>query len=259
MTQIGLAMVTVNQTFCSGWGRTLMEIARTGIKGVEWKTFFGYDAKELRRALDLYGLISVASHERRQCLRDYEQRKRMVEFQKILGTRYIVYTMGAVDTPRETKALIEELNEVGRCLREDGLELLYHNHAEEYKIRNGRYVMDEILAGVEEENANLELDVLYLNGVHRIPVRPYMLSQSRRIRMIHAKDGYVDFARTDKQAEMMYGIPLPAGEGIVDLSATVQTAGELGIEWLMIENEEPEADVWQEVHTSLTRLSAMLP
>lgn len=259
MTQIGLAMITVNAAFRTGWGRTLMEIARRGIKGVEWKTFFGYDAKELRSAMDQYGLISVASHERRQCLRDVEQRKRMVEFQKILGTRYIVYTMGAADTPGETKALVEELNELGSCLRRDGLELLYHNHAEEFRSRNGRYVMDEILAGVEEENANLELDVLYLNGVHRIPVRPYMLSQSRRIRMIHAKDGYVDFSRTDKQAEMMYGIPLPAGEGIVDLFAAVRTAGELGIEWIMIENEEPGADVWGEVQTSLSRLNAMLP
>ena len=255
MSRIGLAMITVNPRFRNDFCGTFMELQKIGIRDVEFKTFFGYSAYELRKAMDYYGIRSLASHERKRDLRDPELLKRMMDYQAVLGTKYIVYTLGAVNIQSEIDALIDDLNRAGRILKENGFELLYHNHAREYeKHACGQYIMDYILERVDPQYANLELDVLYLNGANRIPVREYIRSHKDRIRIVHAKDGYIDYRRTDKQDDFMCAVASPIGEGIVQIQETVDAVMENGIEWLLIENEEPPAECFEEVRQDYERL-----
>ena len=90
MSKLGLAMITVNPVFRNDFSRTFMELGKIGIHDLEFKTFFGYSARELRRAMDVYGMHSLASHERKRDLRDPELLKRMMDYQAELGTKYDV-------------------------------------------------------------------------------------------------------------------------------------------------------------------------
>lgn len=53
MSKLGLAMITVNPVFRNDFSRTFMELGKIGIHDLEFKTFFGYSARELRRAMDV--------------------------------------------------------------------------------------------------------------------------------------------------------------------------------------------------------------
>ena len=255
MAKLGLAMITVNAVFRNDYSRTFLELSKLGIRDLEFKTFFGYEPRQLRRAMDEYGMRSLASHERKRDLRDPEHLKRLMDDQAVLGTKYIVYTLGAVDIQSEIDALIDDLNRAGRTLRENGFQLLYHNHAREFeRMPDGQRKMDYILDRVDSRYANLELDVLYLNAANHIPVREYMTARRDRIRIVHLKDGYIDPRRTDKQDDFMCAIALPVGDGVVQIQETVDCVMELGIPWLLIENEEPSADCFQEVRQDRDRI-----
>lgn len=255
MSKLGLAMITVNPVFRNDFSRTFMELGKIGIHDLEFKTFFGYSARELRRAMDVYGMHSLASHERKRDLRDPELLKHMMDYQAELGTKYIVYTLGAVNIPSEINALIDDLNRAGEILAQNGFSLLYHNHAREYeKMPDGQYIMDYILDRVDARFANLELDVLYLNAANRIPVCDYIRSRADRIRIVHLKDGYIDYRRTDKQDDFMCAVATPVGDGIVQIQETVDSVMETGIKWMLIENEEPPVNCFEEVRLDRERI-----
>lgn len=254
MVNIGIAMITVNKSFREDFSRTFMQLSKIGIKELEFKTFFGFDSKVLRKSMDDYGLISLSSHERKQDMRDPERLRQMMDFHKVLGTKYITYTLGAVNTPTEVSDLINDLNTMGKVLKENGFELLYHNHAREYETRNGQYIMDYILDRVDPNYANLELDVLYLNVANGIPIRDYILSRRDRIRIVHLKDGYIDRTRTDKQDDMMFAIPTMVGDGMVKIQEAVDAVKEMSIQHLLIENEEPGANDIAEVMENYKRI-----
>ena len=179
----------------------------------------------------------------------------MMDYQAELGTKYIVYTLGAVNIPSEINALIDDLNRAGGILAQNGFSLLYHNHAREYeKMPDGQYIMDYILDRVDARFANLELDVLYLNAANRIPVCDYIRSRADRIRIVHLKDGYIDYRRTDKQDDFMCAVATPVGDGIVQIQETVDSVMETGIEWMLIENEEPPVNCFEEVRLDRERI-----
>lgn len=254
MAQIGLSMITVGKELYANCAKTLMQLSKIGIKGLEWKTFFGNDAKHLRKLLDYYGLVSVSTHERCRDLRDSEKLKEIIEFQQILGTKYITYTLGAVSLESEINQVIKDLNNAGKVIYENGMQLLYHNHAREYEKIGDQFIMDYILDNTDIRYGNLELDVLYLNGVHGVPVKDYMEKRKDRIKIVHLKDGYINTTRTEKQDDFMFAIPLSIGEGIVDIQGTVDYVKKSDFEWLMLENEEPMPDGISEVQRNYDSL-----
>jgi len=120
MAELGLSVITVNRVFSTDFSRTFYELDKLGIRNLEFKTFFGYDAKTLKKSMDFYGMKSLAIHERKRDLRDLELLKRMIEYHQILNTKYIVYTLGAVNIQSEIDALIDDLNNAGRILKKTG-------------------------------------------------------------------------------------------------------------------------------------------
>lgn len=255
MAELGLSVITVNRIFSTDFSRTFYELDKLGIRNLEFKTFFGYDAKTLKKSMDFYGMKSLGTHERKRDLRDLELLKRIIEYHQIQNTKYIIYTLGAVNIQSEIDALIDDLNNAGRILKENGLELLYHNHAREYeKMPNGQYKMDYVLERVDPEYANLELDVLYLNGGNGVDVKPYMERMVDRIKVVHVKDGIVDFRRTDLQDDFMCCVGKPVGDGIVQIQETVDFVNSSEIPYMLIENEAPSANCFEEVKMSRDRL-----
>ena len=199
----------------------LGKVKEIGFDGVEFAGYFNLSAEELRARCDELGLEVVGSH---MSLDDFRPEKlgETLAFGKALGAKYL----GVGGAPHST---YEEALETGKVLgyastkaKEFGMDTYYHNHTEEFtELKDGKNAMD-IISG---EGCKLELDT-YWSFCAGIDNTEYLKAHKDKIILIHIKDGV---ARK----------PMALGEGENDLKNVVAGVNAVGLDWVVLENDDP--------------------
>jgi len=189
-----------------------------GFSGVEFAGYQGLDAETLKKALDGAGLVATGTH---IGLDNYKPDKlqETIDFHKRLGMTAIGLGGAGHATARETAKSCAVLSKAYAAALEQGMTVYYHNHSGEFKtFRNGKRAIDMF-----REACALQLDA-YWSFVAGIDNYAFITEHRDRIASIHIKDG-----------KGRRGAAL--GEGDCDLSAVVRAAKEIGLEWLVLEDE----------------------
>lgn len=107
------------------------------------------------------------------------------------GTKYIVITgmyrfhYGSED---DLRALAERLNRAGRTLKEQGVELLYHNHnCELLRLKNGQTGYSLLLEETDPAYVNFEFDSYWFSEGGADPVA-WMKKLDSRMKLWHIND-----------------------------------------------------------------------
>lgn len=199
----------------------LGKVKEIGFDGVEFAGYFGLSAKELKERCDELGLTVVGSH---LGLDDFRPEKldETLAYSKELGAKYI----GVGGAPHGT---YEEADETGSVLsaagvkaRELGMDTYYHNHTEEFSdLRDGKNAMDII----SRDGCKLEVDTYwsFCAGIDNVE---YLKENKDKIVLVHIKDG------VDRK-------PTALGEGENDLAKVVEGVNAIGLEWVVLENDDP--------------------
>lgn len=88
----------------------------------------------------------------------------------------------------KVEELTERLNEAGRKLKENGIELLYHNHnAELLRVGNGRCAYDVIIEKTDPEYVNFEFDSYWFTD-GGADAAEWMEKLGRRLKKWHITD-----------------------------------------------------------------------
>jgi sugar phosphate isomerase/epimerase len=114
-----------------------------------------------------------------------------------------------------------------RRFAERGITLGYHNHAFEFAALDGTTIWDILLAELPPE-VELELDVYWAALGGRDPVAE-ISATAGRVRLLHMKDRSPGPEPHDA----------PAGEGILPFPEIVVEARAAGVEWYIVEQDEP--------------------
>ena len=102
-----------------------------------------------------------------------------------------------------------------------GMDTYYHNHTEEFTdLKDGRNAMD-IISGI----CSLELDT-YWSFCAGIDNTEYLKAHKDKVILIHIKDG------VDRK-------PTALGEGENDLQNVKAGVEAIGLEWVILENDDP--------------------
>lgn len=110
---------------------------------------------------------------------------------KSFGTKYIVITgMYRFDYGSEAAVLdlTERLNKTGKALKEQGIELLYHNHnCELRRTESGRRAYDILITQTDSEYVNFEFDSYWFaeGGADALP---WMQRLGSRMKLWHVND-----------------------------------------------------------------------
>ncbi len=216
----------------------LSEVKKIGFDGVEFAGYFGLSAKELKEKCDEVGLVPVGTH---MGLDDFREDKleATLEYCKQLGLPYI----GVGGAPHNT---VEEATETGKVLgnanavaEKIGMKTYYHNHTEEFfDIHNGKTAMDII----SENGCYLELDT-YWSFCAGINNKEYLAAHKDKIKLVHIKDG------VDRK-------PMALGEGENDLKNIVEGVKAIGLEWVILENDDPVPTGLEDISRSYNWLKA---
>ena len=198
----------------------LGKVKEIGFDGVEFAGYFGLSAEELSARCKELGLEVVGSH---LGLDDFkpENLEKTLEFGKTLGAKYLGVGGAPHETYEEAKNTGDVLGAAGIKAREMGMDTYYHNHTEEFTdLKDGRNAMDIISDGCK-----LELDT-YWSFCAGIDNTKYLKAHKDKIVLVHIKDG-------------IEHKPKALGEGENDLKKVVDGVNAIGLDWVILENDDP--------------------
>lgn len=198
----------------------LGKVKEIGFDGVEFAGFFDLTAEVIKARCDELGLTVVGSH---IGIDDFlpENLDETLRFHKVLGTKHVGVGGAPHSTYEEAKNTGDILGAANKKAMEMGMNTYYHNHTEEFAdIKDGRNAMDIISDGCK-----LELD-MYWSFCAGINNKEYLAENKDKIALVHIKDG-----KNHK--------PTALGEGENDLANVVEGVKAIGLEWVILENDDP--------------------
>ena len=157
---------------------------------------------------------------------------------KAFGTNYIVITgMYRFDYGSEAvvRELAERLNKVGKALKEQGIELLYHNHnCELRKVNTKQTAYDILLEETDPSYVNFEFDSYWFAEGGADPLY-WMRKLGSRMKLWHINDrgSRVEGA---SMTPILKTDSMELGTGNMPLNALMEQAKEAGCEAVILES-----------------------
>jgi sugar phosphate isomerase/epimerase len=231
--QIGVQLYTLREMAAKDFDATLGSVAKMGYAGVEFAGFHGHSAKDVRAMLDKYGLKAFAAHISIDQF-DGDIDGVISDLQTVGATWGIVPYVSPEDrSPDFFTALGEKMNGYGSRFADAGLRLGYHNHDFEFSMTTdaGKTIFETLLEITDPSLVSFELD-LFWAAVGGYEPDQVMRQHPDRISLVHLKDG----------SELQSGKDVPFGEGVMDWGAILSAAREIGIEYYITEQDNPNPD-----------------
>ncbi len=243
---IALQLYTLRDDLAKDFTGTLKQVAAIGYAGVELAGHGGMTTRELKGLLDDLHLSVAGAHVGIDALETDIQKQ--VDDALTLGYRYVVVPYLNEDRRVGAdgyKKTAEALNGIGETLRPFGLTLCYHNHAFEFERQdNGEYGEDILLQNSDPALVKAEIDTYWVLVGGEDPVA-FVKKYSGRVPLMHIKD-----------RDPSDGTFAEVGTGDLPLDALIEAAGEIGTEYLIVEQDVCKNPPLEAVTTSYNNLKA---
>jgi len=206
-----------------------------GYTGVEFAGFDGIPAEEMKRVLDENGLKALASHTGIDRLLNNLDEE--IAYHKIIGAEYIFCPWADMETKADVLELAKKLTPVTEKITAAGLKFGYHNHAHEFAVEDGEYLLD-ILFDNLPDSAIMELDI-YWSEYAGVDSLAYMEKHKDRLEVLHVKQ--ID--KDKNNAEL--------SKGLIDFADVIKKAQKMGVKHFILEQEEYESSSMESVENAI--------
>lgn len=183
--KIGLQLYSVREEIEKDMDATLKAISEMGYECVEFAGYYGHSAEDVKAMCDKYNLEIPSVHQSYDVfLNDTEN---AINYLKTLGVKYSAIPHKA---EWETKydENVEEIKQVGKLLKDNGIQLLYHNHDFELTQKhNGKRVLDSLYDDVSSDFLRPEIDLCWVHYAGCDPIE-YIKKYGDLEEVIHIKD-----------------------------------------------------------------------
>ena len=232
---------------------TLKKVAALGYQAVQVSGMGPISEEELNALLDANGLVCCATHEGSDVIR--KEPAKVVERLKKLRCRHTAYPFpSGVDWAKQSDIddLIADLDRAGAVLREAGLVLSYHNHANEFIRVPGHRVtaLEYIYAKTDPKNLQGEIDTYWVQHGGGSPAA-WCRKLKGRLPLLHMKD-YVFSTAENKPTYT------EIGQGNLDWKEIVAAAEESGCEWFIVEQDTCPGDPFDSLKISFDYIAGNL-
>ncbi|MFH1006417.1 MAG: sugar phosphate isomerase/epimerase [Candidatus Latescibacterota bacterium] len=249
--KIGLALGTISNKLKTpaDYRACLKQVGQIGYEGVEWTAIDpAIDVKEYGRILEGEGLICCANHAGEADLR--ERLGTVVENSRTLGCTTLAFP--CLDqkywSEEGVQSVAAFLNETGEALRQEGIQLLYHNHHFEFNRIGRKTILELIYERTDPQNLWAELDTYWIQHGGGDPVG-WIQRMKGRTNHLHCKD---------KGMQGADSVFMEIGEGNLDWTRIVAAAKEADIEWYLVEQDSSRRDTLESAAISFDALQSAL-
>ena len=210
------------------WGTAekLASIGYSGIEGVPAPLLEG-DIKANLERLKSIGLEIIAVSAKREDVKD--DLDSVLKKAKDFNAKQVSVFWGPCDSRDELLVDAELYNSAGARLAEEGIKLCYHNHEHEFKTTfNGVYALDILAEHTEASNLYFEIDIAWTTFGGEDPAK-VIRRLGGRVAALHIKDLY------DLNEKGMF---TAVGTGVVPVKEAVQAGIDVGVKWIIIEQDK---------------------
>ena len=272
--KIGIQMYSIRDVVEEGMENALKYVAEMGYSCVEFAGYYGESAENLKRMLDQNKLEAISVHDSYEEL--LENPKEKIEFIKIIGAEYFAIPKLARDKHKGSDVFektVEDIRRAAEILKENGIQLLYHNHEFEFEKHENRYLMDWLFDKVSPEMMNPEIDTCWVNFAGIDPCE-YIEKYAGKTDVIHLKDFicsninalpiYDTVSRMKKAGKKITrdgsGFEYrPVGAGVQDFESIIKTSEKSGTKYLIVEQDfHPERASLKDAKLSIDYLNRFL-
>jgi len=226
---VGLELYSVRNELAKDAPATVRQVAKMGYQVVEFFSPYYQWTKEqatdMRKLLDDLGIRCLSTHNSPVSFSEAGIGK-AIELNHIIGSKFVV--MASAGRPKvldDWKKIADTFAQGSAKFKSEGLRAGYHNHAEEFKVLEGKRPMEVIAANTPREFM-LQLDVGTCVEVGSDPV-VWIEGNPGRINSLHLKDW---------APEGGYRVLL--GEGVCPWKKIFEAAERVGgVEYYLIEQE----------------------
>jgi sugar phosphate isomerase/epimerase len=239
MARVGLMLYSIRDECARDFEGSLRAVAELGYDGVELFDLHGHDVSVVRRWLDDLGLAVAGRHAGLAAL-EGEMQELAAELGALGSDRLVLSWIDPPQTAAEGRAASERIEAVARSASDHGLRFGFHNHwAEVAPLDGGESVLEQLRA-LPPKLLWFELDLGWAWEAGADPVE--LLQRMRgRSPVVHVKD-----FRARGKREFC-----PVGDGAVGYPRVLPAAVELGVEWLLVEQDEIDGPPFDAVARSL--------
>ena len=247
---IGLQLYTVREAAEKDFKGTLERVRKIGYRHFEFAGYGGLAAADLAAFLKQIDADAIGTHV------GFEESEQdpaaMISYCQGLGTPYVV----APSMPEEVRGgtreqivqFAHDLSELGQKIKDSGMQLCYHNHSFEFENKvDGETLYDIVFSTADPDLVKAEVDIAW---VHNAKVDPVELLDKwgDRVRLLHMKDMDAD------------GSLAPVGTGVIDWPAVVAKAKQIGVDWYIVEQDQPRQgqDIFDEITLSHRSMVSLL-
>lgn len=234
--QTGINLFTLSDLKESHTLPEVLELcAEAGYDGVEFlHRFPEADLSAVERTLDKTGLDVPGAHLGPFIGLDEQpvELRETVESYAAVGCDSLSISVGNQEHLADPDRIVEtarKLESLADTANDYGIDFLYHNHHWEFQPPQGSdETIFDLLVAELDDSVGFELDIGWVAAGGDDPLaRIDQLGD--RIEILHVKDVDLDAKQS-----------VEIGAGDVDLSACVEWARDLGVEWFIYEHDEPD-------------------
>lgn len=250
--KIALQLYGIRDEMEKDMDATLKAVKEMGYDYVEFAGYFGRSADEVKQLLDKHGLECISVH---QAIGLFEEEgQKAIDFLKTIGAKYCaipwydVNELKGTDKWSDTVALFTK---VGKSLKENGIQMLYHNHDFEFNKYEDKFLLDWLFEEIPSDYLQPQVDTCWVHYAGYNPAE-YLVKYSGRISVIHLKDfvcknlgsgpvyGLIDEAGNEKKSSREdNGFEYrPLGLGIQNIPEILKAAEKAGATYLVVEQDE---------------------
>lgn len=180
----GIQLYGVRDVAKQSLEKAICEVAKLGYASVEFAGFFDNTAEQINDMLAKNNIAIFGTHSSlKELTEDYDN---TVKYHKAIGNKYYIIPAHKLRNQQEIDCFVDAVNELYPKLKQEGITLGFHNHANEF-IPNpdGSVAFEQILY---RTNIALEVDAYWAYVGMGDPIALMERIKDRLI-AIHIKDG----------------------------------------------------------------------
>ncbi len=245
--KVGIQLYSLREEMAKDMDATLKAVKEMGYDYVEFAGYFDKPVEEIKAILDKYDLKAISVHRGVDFFEADPETE--IGYLKGFGAKYSAIPWYSVDEYfNNWDATVESFTKLGKLLKENGIQLMYHNHDFEFKTIDGEVILDKLYATIPEDLLMPEFDTCWIHYAGNDPAE-YLKKYAGRIDVVHLKDFvcnklgggpvYALIGKDDEGTKEDNGFRFrPVGEGIQDWNAILEACEECGAEYVIVEQDE---------------------
>jgi sugar phosphate isomerase/epimerase len=245
--KIGLQLYTVRKAIEQDFEGTLRKIADIGFVGIEYYPLpENITTEHAAKVFKDLKLVVLGMHTPLPVGDQWDAVVKMAEAFNCDRVIYPGWPQGEkYKNVESTKRTAETYNEAAAFLKTKGLRFGLHNHWWEVEKTDGIYPFYYLLEHLDK-NIFFEIDTYWAKTGGLDPAK-VVRDFGKRAPLLHIKDGPA------VKRDTMYN-HVPAGDGSLDFAAIVKAGGK-NIEWMIVEFDEYDKDIFDGIKKSYTYLT----